>query len=79
MLPSVVVVADETAAMAIFSRHTLVYKAVRGAGVMVVSEAVSPVAAFLPGTAEVYCSGGVTATAGCCTGTDDCVASARKA
>jgi len=78
ILPSVVVVADETAAMAVFSRHTLMYIAVRGAGVTVVSEAVSPVAAFLPDTAEVCCSGGVTATAGCFTGTDGCVASARK-
>ena len=59
------------------------YIVVRGAGVKVVNEAVSSVAAFLPGTAEVCFP--VTATtdcvvgiAGCCTGTDGCVASARK-
>ena len=77
--PWYVVVADETAAMAVFSRHILVYIAVRGVGVMVVSEAVSPFAVFLPDTVEVCCSGGVTATAGFCTGTDGCVTSERKA
>ena len=86
MLPSVVVVADDTAAMAVFNKHTLVYIADRGAGVMVDNEAVSPVAEFLSSTVEVCCSGGVTrtaggvaGTAGCVTGTDGCVVSARKA
>jgi len=70
ILPSVVVVADETAAMAVFSKHTLVYIVVRGAGVMVVNEAVSSVAAFLPSTAEVCFP--VTATTDCVVGIAGC-------
>jgi len=67
--PSAVVVADETAAMAVFNKHTLVYMAERAGSVIVVNEAVSVVATSLLVTC---CSGGVTGTAGC-------VVSARKA
>ena len=67
MLPSVVVVADDTSAMAVFNKHTLVYNAERGAGVIVVNAALSVAGACALGNAEVCWSG--------C----DCVVSVRKA
>ena len=67
MLPSVVVVADDTSAMAVFNKHTLVYNAERGAGVIVMNAALSVAGACALGDAEVCWSG------------YGCVVSVRKA
>ena len=57
MLPSVVVVADDTSTMGVFNKHTLVYNAERGAGVIAENAALSVAGACALGNVEVCWSG----------------------